>query len=149
MADLKARANLIIDEEKQRSWSCIFLLLALSRQFTFYLILITFWMHIFQVGISPYFGALGYAFLYGFMILGTNFVRKSLSNHNTGGLTATPTPRHGDGFYLQTNESSIIQPISHRYSEHEGIAARPTTVFYSNIIGQQGTMPITTDGSEV
>ena len=84
---MKARANLIIEEEKQRSWSAIFLMLALSRQFTFYLILITFWMHIYQIGISPYFGALGYAFLYGFIILGTNFVRKSLSNHNTGGMT--------------------------------------------------------------
>ena len=147
VADLKARANLIIEEEKQRSWSAIFLMLALSRQFTFYLILITFWMHIYQIGVSPYFGALGYAFLYGFMILGTNFVRKSLSNHNTGGMT-TSAPRHSDGFYLQTNDSSIIQPTSHRYSEHEGMSARPTTVFYSNIIGQQGTMPIATDGSD-
>ena len=81
--ELRLRLKGLFDEEKSRSWQCIFLMLALARHFTLYLILITFWMHIYQVGISPFFGALGYLFLFGLMILGTNFAHRSLSNHNT------------------------------------------------------------------
>jgi len=82
-----------MEEEKQKPWHCIFITLALTRQFTFYLIIITFWMHIYQIGISPYFGALGYLLLFGAKILGTNFARKGLINHTVGGMgssSATP-----------------------------------------------------------
>ena len=97
VADLKQRKHRIFEEEKSKSWYCVFLMLALTRQFTFYLIIISFWMHIYQVGISPYFGALGFLFLHGLKILGTNFVRKSLLNHTTGGLnSATSYSRAND-----------------------------------------------------
>ena len=82
-SDLRIRLKALFDEEKSRSWQCIFLMLALARHFPLYLILITFWMHIYQVGMSPFFGALGYLLLFGLMILGTNFAHRSLSNHNT------------------------------------------------------------------
>ena len=45
--ELKNEAASIIEEERATGWQNIFLVLAFARHFSFYLILITFWIHIF------------------------------------------------------------------------------------------------------
>ena len=77
----KKMANAILEEEKETGWWGIFLTLAFVRQFTFYLVLITFWIHVYQLKMNLYSGAIGYVSLYFCKIMGTNLVRYSLMKY--------------------------------------------------------------------
>lgn len=132
------RKSKIESMEKSKPWYCIFITLALLRQFTFHLIIITIWMHIYQIGISPYFGALGYFLLFGSKIIGLNFVRKGLINHQIGGKFVSPQnvgQRHSNDDYINYQTVETNMSLTPRSFEMDAPLVRPTTVFHSNIAG--------------
>ena len=64
--------------EKEANWSTMFPVMAFARQFGFYLLIITFWMHFKQMGINVYLGILGFFLIYCFRYIGICIVRNSL-----------------------------------------------------------------------
>ena len=64
--------------EKEANWSTVFPIMAFARQFGFYLLIITFWMHFKQMQINAYLGILGFFLVYFFRYGGIWMVRNSL-----------------------------------------------------------------------
>jgi len=120
-------------------------MLACTRSFIHYLIIITFWIHLYQVRLSDdnlfihlfclfqikvnlYLGALGLIFFYGAKVLGTSLVRYSLMKQ----LPHSNIRQNGDGFYQA--ESGLIALASRRSNEFEPGVANRTTVFQSTLL---------------
>ena len=64
--------------EKEANWSTMLPVMAFARQFGFYLLIITFWMHFKQMVINVYLGILGFFLIYCFRYIGICIVRNSL-----------------------------------------------------------------------
>ena len=65
--------------EKEANWSTVFPIMAFARQFGFYLLIITFWMHFKSMEMNNYVGILGFLLIYSFRYAGICMVRSSLT----------------------------------------------------------------------
>ena len=80
--------------EKEANWSTVFPIMAFARQFGFYLLIITFWMHFKQMNMNEYVGILGFILIYSFKYAGVCLVRNSLAKliPRSRGMQVSETP---------------------------------------------------------
>ena len=66
--------------EREANWSTIFPIMAFARQFGFYTLIITYWIHFRQMGFTLYLGILGFFLIYFMKFIGICIVRNCMSN---------------------------------------------------------------------